>query len=133
MVLPRCWAGRLQRLAERLPAMVVDGVIARPRLTNGPAKLAKRPKLCLLATRPELRAVVASKLSLEWSPEQISGWLRVEYPNDESMPVSAETIYRTLFIQARGVLKKQLLAICGLSDTCATPRHLPGSQVHAAR
>jgi IS30 family transposase len=72
-------------------------------------KLAKRPKLCLLATRPELRAVVASKLSLEWSPEQISGWLRVEYPNDESMRVSAETIYRTLFIQARGVLKKQLL------------------------
>jgi IS30 family transposase len=56
-----------------------------------------------------LREVVASKLILEWSPEQISGWLKTEYPNDERMRVSHETIYRSLFIQARGVLKKELM------------------------
>jgi IS30 family transposase len=52
---------------------------------------------------------VASKLLLEWSPEQVSGWLKTQYPDDASMRVSHETIYRSLFIQARGVLKKQLL------------------------
>jgi IS30 family transposase len=46
---------------------------------------------------------------LDWSPEQISGWLKIQYPDDESMRVSHETIYRSLFIQARGVLKKELL------------------------
>jgi IS30 family transposase len=53
--------------------------------------------------------MVASKLILDWSPEQISGWLKIHYPDDESMRVSHETIYRSLFIQARGVLKKELL------------------------
>jgi IS30 family transposase len=53
--------------------------------------------------------MVASKLVLDWSPEQISGWLKTQYPDDESMRVSHETIYRSLFIQARGVLKKELL------------------------
>jgi IS30 family transposase len=52
---------------------------------------------------------VASKLMLDWSPEQISAWLKVRYPNNESMRVSHETIYRSLFIQARGVLKKELI------------------------
>ena len=66
---------------------------------------ALRPKHCLLATNRKLRDTVASKLILEWSPEQISGWLKTEYPNDERMRVSHETIYRSLFIQARGVLK----------------------------
>ena len=56
----------------------------------------------------KLRDIVASKLSLDWSPEQISGWLKIHYPNNESMRVSHETIYRSLFIQARGVLKKEL-------------------------
>jgi IS30 family transposase len=68
-----------------------------------------RPKPCLLALHVKLRNVVASKLILDWSPEQISGWLKTEYPGDESMRVSHETIYRSLFIQARGVLKKELL------------------------
>ena len=72
--------------------------------------LALRPKWCLLATQEQLREVVASKLLLDWSPEQISGWLTTEYPSDESMRVSHETIYRSLFIQARGVLKKELVA-----------------------
>ena len=70
---------------------------------------ALRPKRCLLAVNRKLRDIVASKLILEWSPEQISGWLKTEYPNDERMRVSHETIYRSLFIQARGVLKKELM------------------------
>jgi IS30 family transposase len=71
--------------------------------------LALRPKPCLLAMNRKLRDTVASKLILEWSPEQISGWLKTEYPRDERMRVSHETIYRSLFIQARGVLKQELL------------------------
>jgi len=71
---------------------------------------ALRPKQCLLGIREQLREIVASKLLLDWSPEQISGWLTTEYPSDESMRVSHETIYRSLFIQARGVLKKELVA-----------------------
>ena len=70
---------------------------------------ALRPKRCLLAVHVKLRKLVASKLILDWSPEQISGWLKFQYPADESMRVSHETIYRSLFIQARGVLKKELL------------------------
>jgi len=71
--------------------------------------LALRPKRCLLAMNRKLRDSVASKLILEWSPEQISGWLKTEYPKDERMRVFHETIYRSLFIQARGVLKQELL------------------------
>ncbi|MFZ0635749.1 MAG: IS30 family transposase, partial [Candidatus Acidiferrales bacterium] len=70
---------------------------------------ALRPKKCLLALHPRLREVVASKLILDWSPEQISGWLKTQYFDDQSMRVSHETIYRSLFIQARGVLKKELM------------------------
>ena len=70
---------------------------------------ALRPKVCLLANHEILRTIVASKLILDWSPEQISKWLTVHYPNNESMRVSHETIYRSLFIQARGVLKKELI------------------------
>src|SRR6266481_4704774 len=70
---------------------------------------ALRPKRCLLSIHVKLRNIVASKLILDWSPEQISGWLKTQYPDDESMRVSHETIYRSLFIQARGVLKKELM------------------------
>lgn len=70
---------------------------------------ALRPKRCLLAGNHKLRDIVASKLILDWSPEQISGWLKIRYPNNESMRVSHETIYRSLFVQARGVLKKELM------------------------
>jgi IS30 family transposase len=71
---------------------------------------ARRPKRCLLAMNDGLRDLVAEKLKEDWSPEQISGWLKREYPEDEAMRVSHETIYRTLFVQARGALKKELLA-----------------------
>ena len=70
---------------------------------------ALRPKRCLLTTNRKLRDIVASKLILDWSPEQISGWLKIQYSDDKSMRVSHETIYRSLFIQARGVLKKELI------------------------
>ena len=69
---------------------------------------AHRPKLCKLACNRPLSRTVATKLQLNWSPEQIAGWLKMEYPNDENNHVSHETIYRSLFVQARGVLKKEL-------------------------
>ena len=68
-----------------------------------------RPKPCLLATHSKLQEIVASKLIEDWSPEQISGWLKQSYPDDESLRVSHETIYRTLFLQARGTLKQELV------------------------
>lgn len=71
-------------------------------------RCARRPKRCKLATHPWLRRLVATKLSLQWSPEQISGWLRQRFPGEDAMNVSHETIYRSLFVQARGVLKKEL-------------------------
>lgn len=70
---------------------------------------AKRPKVCHLATVPELRQLVAEKLSLQWSPDQISGWLKLRFPGVRRMQVSHETIYRSLYIQAHGVLKKELI------------------------
>jgi transposase, IS30 family len=70
---------------------------------------ARRPKRCKLANSPRLRQAVASKLRLNWAPEQIAGWLKRTHPDDESYRVSHETIYRSLFVQARGVLKKELL------------------------
>ena len=70
---------------------------------------AQRPKTCKLAQNRALARVVASKLQLEWSPRQIAGWLKRTYPHDETWQVSHETIYRTLFVQARGALKKELL------------------------
>jgi IS30 family transposase len=70
---------------------------------------ALRPKRCKLAQHRGLARIVASKLRMLWSPEQIAGWLKHTYPCDESLHVSHETIYRSLFIQARGALKKELL------------------------
>ena len=70
---------------------------------------ARRPKRCKLANNPRLRQAVASKLRLNWSPEQTAGWLKRARPGDGCYHVSHETIYRSLFVQARGVLKKELL------------------------
>jgi IS30 family transposase len=83
---------------------------------------ALRPKHCLLARNRKLRDIVASKLILDWSPEQISGWLKTQYPDDPSMRASHETIYRSLFIQARGVLKKELI------DYLRSKRHMRRSR-----
>lgn len=73
-------------------------------------KAALRPKPCKLAVHGSLRRTVAAKLALNWSPEQIAGWLKHKHPGDEVARVSHETIYRSLFVQARGVLKKELIA-----------------------
>lgn len=70
---------------------------------------AHRPKTCKLSENRTLAHIVADKLQLQWSPEQIAGWLKHTYPDDTSTQVSHETIYRSLFIQARGALKKELL------------------------
>ena len=70
---------------------------------------ARRPKRCKLACNRALSRTVATKLRLHWSPAQIAGWLKRNYPEDECNQVSHETIYRSLFVQARGALKKELL------------------------
>ena len=69
-----------------------------------------RPKSCRLGAHPELRWHVAHKLALQWSPQQISGWLKQEFSSDQDMQLSHEAIYRSLFVQARAVLKKGLMA-----------------------
>lgn len=71
-------------------------------------KRAKRPKLCLLAKNQRLKTLVTRKLSNDWSPEQISGWLKITYPDDDRLRVSPETIYKSLFIQTRGLFKKEM-------------------------
>jgi IS30 family transposase len=73
-------------------------------------KQALRPKACKLAVHARLRQAVVLKLEANWSPEQIAGWLKRKYPRTEARRVSHETIYRSLYIQARGVLKKELMA-----------------------
>src|ERR1700675_227550 len=71
---------------------------------------APRPKPCRLALHRELRWRVAQKLALQWSPAQISGWLKQQFPTDRDMRISHEAIYRCLFVQTRGVLNKALTA-----------------------
>lgn len=71
---------------------------------------ARRPKKCLLETHSKLRSIVANKLKMEWSPQQIAGWLKTQFPKNSDLQISHETIYRTLFVQARGALKKELIA-----------------------
>ena len=70
---------------------------------------ALRPKVCKLAQNPALAHIVARKLISRWSPWQIAGWLKRTYADDEGLQVSHETIYKTLYIQARGALKKELI------------------------
>ncbi len=80
------------------------------RADKGAWERALRPKPCRLALNRELRWRVAQKLVLQWSPEQISGWLKREFSTDQDMQISHEAIYRSLFVQTRGVLKKELTA-----------------------
>lgn len=67
------------------------------------------PQALSTGPSPTLQRIVASKLALEWPPVQVAGWLKLEFPDQDTMRVSHETIYRSLFIQARGVLKKELI------------------------
>lgn len=84
---------------------------------------AHRPKRCKLAQHRALARLVARKLRQLWSPEQIAGWLKHTYPHDEHFQVSHETIYRSLFIQARGALKKELLQHLRRSRAMRRSRH----------
>ena len=113
--------GSMRAIAARLgrPASTVSREVGRNggreeyRATEADGRAwqrARRPKTCLLSESERLRDVVARRLGEDWSPEQISGWLKLRYPDDEAMRVSHETIYRTLFVQARGALKRELLA-----------------------
>ena len=85
---------------------------------------AHRPKRCKLAKHPPLRRAVARKLRLNWSPEQIAGWLKRVHPGEGSYQVSHETIYRSLFVQARGVLKKELLQHLRTKRTNLRSKHI---------
>lgn len=84
---------------------------------------ALRPKLCKLAGNKHLQRVISNKLTIHWSPEQIAGWLKRKYPNKEHKRVSHETIYRSLFVQARGVLKKELMQYLRSKRTIRRSRH----------
>jgi IS30 family transposase len=98
---------------------------------------ARRPKECRLARRPRLARAIAAKLACQWSPAQIAGWLRATYPSDSEMRVSHETIYRSLFVQSRGVLKRDLLQHLRRHRSARRPRaagrvgHYPGHIVGA--
>ena len=83
----------------------------------------KRPKLCKLAKSRTLRLNVAQKLRRLWSPEQIAGWLKWKYPTEDHHQVSHETIYKSLYIQARGVLKKELLQHLRTKRTIRRSKH----------
>jgi len=108
----RLISARLGRCVSTISREVTrNGGRAQYRAGNADARAwqeATRPKQCLLAQRRDLRDLVAQKLAEDWSPEQISGWLKQQYPRDHTMRVSHETIYLSLFVQTRGVLKKEL-------------------------
>ena len=87
---------------------------------------ARRPKPCKLALHPWLRRTVSRQLRLSWSPEQIAGWLKRTHPRQEACQVSHETIYRSLFVQTRGVLKKELLQHLRSRRTMRHSRHGSG-------
>jgi transposase, IS30 family len=91
---------------------------------------ALRPKRCHLAENPLLARLVAEKLRQDWSPQQIAGWLAREFSDDKSMRVSHETIYRSLFIQSRGVLKKELTRHLRRRRMVRRSRHYSGRKGH---
>ncbi len=88
---------------------------------------ARRPKPCKLATNLRLRDAVEGKLGEDWSPQQIAGWLALEFPDEPEMRVSHETIYLTLFVQARGALKREL------ATHLRTRRMMRRSKTHTSR
>lgn len=150
---PRCRSRRALSLAEReeIPRGLVAGHSIRlitTRLRRAPSTISReisrnggaseyrasqaeqaawdralRPKPCKLAENQSLAHLVADKLKRQWSPEQIAGWLKCAYPGNEGYQVSHETIYRTLYIQARGALKKELLAHLRRTRAMRRSRH----------
>ena len=110
----RVIAGRLGRAASTVTREVAANGCRRGyravKADEDAYQRARRPKVCMLAARPELAMVVSERLQQRWSPEQIAGWLRRMHPDDPTRWVSHETIYRSLFVQARGALRHELTA-----------------------
>ncbi len=110
----RSIARRLERAPSTISREIArNGGRGRYRATPADGRAwhaARRPQPCKLAHSGVLRELVACKLALDWSPQQIAGWLKVEYPDEPDMQVSHETIYLTLLIQARGALRRELIA-----------------------
>ena len=106
--------------------------VSREVAANGGRGLssARGPCGLVAATRPRraswlnpvLRDIVAEKLQRRWSPQQIAGWLKLTYPDDPEMQVSHESIYRTLFVQSRGALRRELTAYLRTGRVIRTPR-----------
>ena len=110
-------------ISQRWPPAVTGPRL--PTRRRGPGRA--RPKRCKLATNARLREAVAGKLGEDWSPQQIAGWLVRAFPDEPEMRVSHETIYLTLFVQARGALKREL------ATHLRTRRMMRRSQAHTAR
>ncbi|WP_375283021.1 IS30 family transposase [Sphingobium yanoikuyae] len=123
----RAIARRLGRAPSTISREVRrNGGIARYRATASDQAAwdrALRPKPCKLACSQPLARAVSAKLRRKWSPEQIAGWLRRSFPKEPHRQVSHETIYRSLYIQARGVLKKELLEHLRARRTIRRSRH----------
>jgi len=123
----RCIAGYLRRSPSTISREVRrNGGRARYRATQSDQAAwdrSHRPKPCKLAGNMYLCRAISAKLTRKWSPQQIAGWLMREHPGDESKRVSHETIYRSLFIQTRGVLKKELLAHLRATRSIRRSRH----------
>ena len=109
----RCVASRLERAASTISRELLGN---RGKAGYRAAKAdeaawtrARRPKTCKLASNPALAHIVAVKLQSQWLHEQIAGWLQRTYPGEKDLQVSHEAIYRTLFVQTRGAMKKELL------------------------
>lgn len=129
-------AGRL----ERSPATIAreisrHGGRRRYRAASADGRAwrnARRPQVCKLTSNPALSELVAEKLSEDWSPEQIAGWLKLEFGEDQTRRVSHETIYLSLFIQARGALKHELVAHLRRAGAVRRPRGAKASNQRAA-
>ena len=123
----RCIARHLQPSASTI-SRDVNRNGGTDRYRAGPSDQAAwdralRPKLCKLACNRSLCRTISGKLQLNWSPEQIAGWLKRAYPREEHNQVSHETIYRSLYVQARGVLKKELMQYLRSKRTIRRSRH----------
>jgi len=123
----RCIARHLQRSASTISREVkrnggTDHYRAVPSDQTAWDR-AHRPKLCKLACNSPLCRTISRKLQLNWSPEQIAGWLKRASPQEEHNQVSHETIYRSLFVQARGVLKKELVKHLRSKRTMRRSKH----------
>src|ERR1035437_2092749 len=129
----RVWSGALSTVSREVVRHGGRPLYRANEADHQAWESALRPKPCLLASNGKLQAMVGSKLILDWSPEQISGWLKMQYPQDESMCVSHETIYRSLFIQARGVLKQELIQHLRTQRRIRRSRHSRVSGHHSGQ